>query len=69
MHPVRMHERVVYAETFAHGRTALELDPDSIAGREIAGLWAAVKERFMETEKERFTENEKGIRNGQTSIG
>ena len=56
-----MHERVVYAETFAHGRTALELDPDSIAGREIAGLWAAVKERFME--------NEKGIRNGQTSIG
>jgi chromosome partitioning protein len=67
--PVRMHERVAYAETFAHGRTALELDPDSIAGREIAGLWAAVKERFMETEKERFTENEKGIRNGQTSIG
>jgi len=25
--PTRMHERVIYAETFAHGKTALEIDP------------------------------------------
>jgi chromosome partitioning protein len=42
----RMHERVIYAETFAHGRTALEIDPGGIASREIAALWAAVKDKL-----------------------
>lgn len=44
--PTRMHERVIYAETFAHGRTALEIDPKGIAGQEQAALWLAVKERI-----------------------
>lgn len=48
--PVRMHERVIYAETFAHGRTALEIDPKGVAAREIASLWSSVKERIMDNE-------------------
>lgn len=39
----RMHERVIYAETFAHGRTALDIDPTGIAAREIASIWADLK--------------------------
>ncbi len=39
----RMHERVIYAETFAHGRTALELDAKGVAAQELAALWADVK--------------------------
>ena len=27
----RMHERVIYAESFAHGKTAFEIDPNGIA--------------------------------------
>jgi chromosome partitioning protein len=41
--PVRMHERVIYAETFAHGKTAIDIDPPSPAGQEIASLWQSVK--------------------------
>ncbi len=46
--PTRLHERVIYAETFAHGKTALELDPKGIAAREVAALWQAVKARIKE---------------------
>lgn len=42
----RMHERVIYAETFAHGKTALEIDPKGVAAQEIASLWSAIKEKF-----------------------
>ena len=42
----RMHERVIYAETFAHGKTALEIDPKGVAAQEIAALWAAIKEKL-----------------------
>jgi chromosome partitioning protein len=45
----RMHERVIYAETFAHGKTAIEIDPKGVAARELASLWAGVKEK-MENE-------------------
>lgn len=48
--PVRMHERVIYAETFAHGKTALEIDPKGVAAQEVAALWSAVKERILESE-------------------
>jgi chromosome partitioning protein len=44
--PTRMHERVIYAETFAHGKTALETDPKGVAAQEIAALWRAVTEKF-----------------------
>ncbi|MFZ1493662.1 MAG: ParA family protein [Candidatus Competibacter denitrificans] len=44
--PIRMHERVIYAETFAHGKTALEIEPKGIAAQEITALWQAVKERL-----------------------
>lgn len=47
----RMHERVIYAETFAHGKTALEIDPNGVAAREVAALWRAVIERVQENEK------------------
>ena len=37
--PTRMHERVIYAESFAHGKTAFEIDPKGIAAEELAGIW------------------------------
>lgn len=46
----RMHERVIYAETFAHGKTALETDAKGTAAQEIAALWGEVKEK-VESEK------------------
>jgi chromosome partitioning protein len=49
--PTRMHERVIYAETFAHGKTALEIDPQGVAAQEVAALWSVVKERILENEK------------------
>ena len=48
--PTRMHERVIYAETFAHGKTALEIEPNGVAALEIATLWQAVKARLEENE-------------------
>jgi chromosome partitioning protein len=45
-----MHERVIYAETFAHGKTALEIEPKGVAAQEIAALWLAVKGRLGENE-------------------
>lgn len=42
--PVRMHERVIYAETFAHGKTAIDIDPPSPAGQEVCALWQSVKD-------------------------
>jgi chromosome partitioning protein len=48
--PTRMHERVIYAETFAHGKTALEIEPKGVAAQEIAALWLAVKGRLGENE-------------------
>ena len=49
--PTRMHERVIYAETFAHGKTALVIEPKGVAAKEVAALWSAVKERITENEK------------------
>ena len=57
--PTRMHERVIYAETFAHGKTALEIDPSGVAAQETAALWAAVKGRIQENEKSGIHENRK----------
>jgi len=42
----RMHERVIYAETFAHGKTALETDGRSVAAEEIRSLWAEIYEKI-----------------------
>src|SRR5258706_232506 len=42
--PVRMHERVIYADTFAHGKTALETEPHGVAAQEVAALWQAVRD-------------------------
>lgn len=42
----RMHERVIYAEAFAHGKTALETDPKGLAAQELASLWAGVKDKI-----------------------
>ncbi len=46
----RMHERVIYAETFAHGKTALETEPNGTAAKEIKTLWDAVKAIIHENE-------------------
>ena len=57
--PDRMHERVIYAESFAHGKTAFEIDPSGIAAKELAAIWAGVKERITENKKARKGEREK----------
>lgn len=54
--PARMHERVVYAESFAHGKTAFEIDPAGKAAVELAAIWRAVKARIHESEKARREE-------------
>ena len=48
----RMHERVIYAEAFAHGKTAIETDPRGTAAQEVAALWGEVRDK-LENEKER----------------
>lgn len=57
--PARMHERVIYAESFAHGRTAFEIDPKGIAALELSSIWADVKARITENNKARKAEREK----------
>jgi chromosome partitioning protein len=57
--PTRMHERVIYAESFAHGKTAFEIDPKGVAASELSNLWTAVKERITESKKSRKAEREK----------
>jgi chromosome partitioning protein len=57
--PIRMHERVIYAESFAHGKTAFEIDPYGIAAGELAGIWKDLKERIQENEKSRKRERAK----------
>ena len=42
----RMHERVIYAETFAHGKTALETDSKGVAAQEVVALWAEIKTKI-----------------------
>jgi chromosome partitioning protein len=43
----RMHERVIYAETFAHGKTALEIDPKGVAALELMSLWLQVRDKLI----------------------
>jgi chromosome partitioning protein len=57
--PVRMHERVIYAESFAHGKTAFEIEPKGIASQELAKLWASLKETIQERENSRKHEKAK----------
>jgi chromosome partitioning protein len=57
--PARMHERVIYSESFAHGKTAFEIEPTGIAAQELARIWASLKERILEKEKTRKREREK----------
>lgn len=42
----RMHERVIYAETFAHGKTALETEAKGVAAQEITALWREIREKM-----------------------
>lgn len=42
----RMHERVIYAETFAHGKTALEIDRKGVAALEMTALWADLRDKL-----------------------
>lgn len=46
--PTRMHERVIYAETFAHGKTAFEIEPQGVAANEVGAIWEGVKARILE---------------------
>ena len=43
---IRMHERVIYSETFAHGKTALEIEPKGTAAQELMALWQALKKKL-----------------------
>jgi chromosome partitioning protein len=56
--PTRMHERVIYAESFAHGKTAFEIEPKGIASLELSAIWKSLKERILENKKIRKHERE-----------
>lgn len=56
--PARMHERVIYADSFAHGKTAFEIDPTGIAAQELTSIWASLKAKIHENEKVRKPERE-----------
>ena len=56
--PFRMHERVIYAESFAHGKTAFEVEPGGVAAVELVNIWRSLKERIPENEKVRKRERE-----------
>jgi chromosome partitioning protein len=56
--PARMHERVIYAESFAHGKTAFEIEPNGIASRELGAIWESLKGKLLENGKERKPERE-----------
>jgi chromosome partitioning protein len=49
--PTRMHERVIYSDTFAHGRTALETEPKGPAAQELSALWTDIKEKLQKLER------------------
>jgi chromosome partitioning protein len=57
--PARMHERVIYAESFAHGRTAFDIDPKGTAANELSSIWAGVKQKITKSKKARKGEREK----------
>jgi chromosome partitioning protein len=57
--PTRMHERVIYAESFAHGKTAFEVEPGGVASNELTNIWKSLKGRILENEKKRKHEKEK----------
>ena len=46
MLPVRVRERVVYAETLAHSKTAVDIDPPSPTEQESAALWQIMKKQY-----------------------
>ena len=46
MLPTWMHERVIYAESFAHGKTAFEIDPKGVVAQELSGIWKGLKARL-----------------------
>jgi len=56
--PARMYERVIYAESFAHGKTAFEIDPKGIAAQELTTIWKSLKEKILESGKVRKPERE-----------
>ena len=55
----RLHERVIYADTFAHGKTAFEIEPNGVAARELSDIWKALKARIHENEKDGRKERRK----------
>lgn len=57
--PARMHERVIYAESFAHGKTAFEIDPKGVAAQELAAIWESLKGKIQERDKTRKQEKAK----------
>ena len=56
--PTRMHERVIYSESFAHGKTAFEIEPKGVAALELERIWLGLRERILEKEKLRKRERE-----------
>lgn len=58
----RIHERVIFAETFAHGKTAFEIDPNGVAAQEMAAVWDAIKAKLEENENSTKQEFKKARR-------
>ena len=46
--PTLMYEREIFSDTFGHGQTAFELEPEGAAAREAMALWAELKAQLNE---------------------
>ncbi len=44
--PALMYEREIYSDTFGHGLTAFELEPDGTAANDIRVVWLAFKQHL-----------------------
>lgn len=58
--PGRMHERVIYAESFAHGKTAFEIEPNGVAAQELISIWQSLKNMVNELSNSINNEIRKG---------
>jgi hypothetical protein len=68
MLPAWLHERVIYAESFAHGKTAFEIEPKGVAAKELAGIWKALKAIIQENDKEKKRERENSSMSKRPSL-
>src|SRR5262249_2708345 len=65
---LRMHEGVIYAGPFAHGKTAVETEPDGVGSQEVVASGQAVRDTLGLASHEDATHLEQSRRLGEPSF-